>query len=90
MKHTDFRFELRLAADDPQATLSGLETKLRKMKGINSVTSSRTNFIVELTLNASFEDGEQAKKLHRKVMTSIMAYKGVTISQAGTMLTDIF
>lgn len=90
MKHTDFRFELRLAADDPQATLSGLETKLRTIKGINSVTSSESNCVVELRLNASFEDGKQAKKLHRKVMNSIMAYEGVTISQVATMLTDIF
>ncbi len=90
MKRTEFRFELRLAADDPQATLSGLETKLRTIKGINSVMSSGRDCVVELTLNASFEDGEQAKKLHRKVMNSIMAYEGVTISQVATMLTDIF
>lgn len=90
MKQAKFRFELRLAADDPQATLRGLEAKLQTMKGINSVTSSGSDCVVELILNASFEDGEQAKKLHRKVMNSIMAYEGVTISQVATMLTDIF
>lgn len=90
MKQTDFRFELRLAADDSQATLSGLETKLRTIKGINSVRSSGSDCVVELTLNASFDDGDQAKKLHRKVMKSIMAYERVTISQVSTMLTDIF
>ena len=90
MKQTDFRFELRVASDDPQATLSGLEAKLLTHKGINSVTASGSDCVVELTLNASFEDGEQAKKLHRKVVNSIMAYEGVTISQIATMLTDIF
>ena len=90
MKQTDFRFELRLAADDPQAALSGHVTKLQTIKGINSVKSSGSGFVVELTLNASFENGEQAKRLHRKVMSSIMACEGVTISQVATMLTDIF
>ncbi len=90
MKQTDFRFELRITSDDPQATLSGLEAKLRALKGINSVTAKGGDRLSELTLNASFEDGEQAKKLHRKVMNSIMTYEGVNISQVATMLTDFF
>lgn len=90
MKQTDFRFELRLAADDPQATQSGLESRLRTIKGLNSVTSNGSDCVVDLTLNANFENGEEAKKLHRKVMNSIMAYEGVIISQVATMLTDIF
>jgi hypothetical protein len=90
MKNTDFRFELRVADDEPQATLGSLEAKLQHLKGINSVTSNRSASIVELTLNVSFEDSEQAKKLHRKVMNSIMAHQGVTISQVATTLTDIF
>lgn len=90
MKNTDFRFALRVADDEPQATLGSLEEKLGRLKGIKSVAATRSDTFVELTLNASFEDGEQAKKLHRKVVNSIMAHKGVTISQVTTMLTDVF
>ena len=90
MKQTNFRFELRITSDDPQATMSGLESKLRTLKGINSVTTNGVERLIELTLNAGFEDGEQAKKLHRKVIYAIMNHEGVTISQVATMLTDIF
>jgi uncharacterized protein YegP (UPF0339 family) len=90
MKQAEFRFDLQIASEDPIATLRGLEAKLRATKGISSVTTRASDYIVELTLDASFEDGEQAKKLHRKVMRSIMSHGGVTISRVATTLTDIF
>ncbi|MEW4487372.1 hypothetical protein AB1L42_04785 [Thalassoglobus sp. JC818] len=90
MKNTDFRFELRVADDEPTTTLVSLEAKLQTIKGINSLTFTRSKSAIEFTLNASFEDGEQAKNLHRKVINSIMAHEGVTISQVETTLTDIF
>lgn len=67
MKQTDFRFELRLATDDPQATLSGLKTKIRSIKGINSVTSSGSDCVVELTLNASLKTGSRQRNCIAKL-----------------------
>ncbi len=90
MKQTEFRFEVRLTADDPQSTLIGLETKLRLIKGIGQVLSIRSDCDAKFNVHASFEDGEQAKTLHRNVMSSIMTYEGATISRVATTLTDIF
>lgn len=90
MKQTEFQFEIRLASDDAQSILKSLQAKLHILKGINSVTATENKTAVALTLSASFEDTDQAKRLHRKVMNTIIAQKGVTISQATTKLTDIF
>lgn len=89
MKQTDFKFHLDVATDDP-ATLTNLKENLLAFKGVNTVTCVPSLCDLELSINVSFEHQQQAVKLHRQIMTSIMECPNVTIRRVVTMLTDIF
>lgn len=83
MKKTTFQFGVKIASSEAYETL---QAKLAKIQGVTSID------LVEetLSLRASFEDGEQAKKIHNKVINTLIKAEGVRVTSTTTVLTDIF
>lgn len=83
MKETTFKFGVELDSADAYETV---RTKLAAIQGIESIELEEET----LSLRVSFEDGEQAKMIHKKVMIALANARGVTVTSATTRLTDIF
>jgi hypothetical protein len=90
MKETHFLFELGVVSHDSAETLAGLKEKLLSLDGVDSVNMAESRRQIDLSLNVRFDDSDEAKKLHRKVMKIIKGDKRVTILSTTTTLSDIF
>jgi hypothetical protein len=63
---------------------------LKLIKGVDEAEGDLNQSSVTLRVHTSFEDAGAAKKLHRKIMTTLMKMDGVTITRATSNLTDVF
>lgn len=83
MKETTFKFGVKIATTEAYEML---RNKLAKIKGIAAIELEEET----LSVRAFFENGEQAKKIHNKVINALIKTQDVTVTSATTMLTDIF
>jgi hypothetical protein len=90
MKQTDFRFQLQITSGDPQSTLSVLASRLREIKGIDELRFSVGGDLAVMIARAAFDNKEDAKRIHRKVMQTLMNCSRIRIVEATSILSDIF
>jgi hypothetical protein len=87
MKRTAFEFELRpIAQDVLQPAIQALES----IKGVERVEQRGAPFGIGLLVHAAFLDGNEAKKLHRKVIRSITKSKSIVVASATSNLSEIY
>lgn len=90
MKQTDFRFQLQIISGDPQSTLALLASNLREIKGMDELRFSVDGDVAVMIARAAFDDKEDAKRIHRKVMQTLMKYSRIRIVEATSILSDLF
>lgn len=89
MKETIFIFLVRV---DPSVEncLLNVEKQLRELPGVLTVQHEQEMVGTNLDIHVQLADSEVAKKLHRKVMQTLMKADGISITQTTTHLTVIF
>ena len=90
MKQTIFRFGLRFTADGPDLLSKQVEERIRAIKGVDNVDVNISHFSTELRVQVSFQNAEDAKKLHRKLVLSLLIIHGVSITRVTSNLTEVF
>jgi hypothetical protein len=85
MKDTTFKFGI---ACDSSDTLAGLQAKLTTLQGVVAVENEPGGDLI--SVRVVVEDGEHAKKVHRKIMSTIIGTEGTTITSVTSRLTDMF
>jgi hypothetical protein len=90
MKQTEFKFGLRVDAENGGNLLDELSAVLGKIDGVCGVAMETRSCVPILAVKASFVDSEDAKRIHRKIMKTLMRQAGISISSAESNLTDIF
>ncbi len=81
MNETIFKFGVRFQSDDLAGQLQSVNNTLKAIPGV---------ITVEGVVRAKFKDSVEAKKLHRRVMNSLMKTEKPLLTSASTVLTDIF
>ena len=90
MKQTVFQFWLRLTGDQSDQLVSRIVATIKAIKGVDEAEADLHDTSAALRVHARFPDSTAAKKLHRKLMTTLMKMDGVTITRVTTDLTDVF
>jgi hypothetical protein len=90
MRHTVFEFAFRLANDDAHSALEIARAAIAEFEGVANAQVVHGATGTEMRVAASFEDGDSAQKLHRKIMNRLIKAPGVTISSVHSNLTEIF
>ncbi len=90
MKQTDFRFQMQITSGDPQSTLASLTSTLGKIEGIEELRFRVDGELCVMLARAAFDNKEDAKRIHRKVMQTLMKCSRIRIVEATSILSDIF
>ena len=90
MNETIFKFGVRFQSDDLAGQLQSVNNTLKAIPGVITVEGVLRGPAVELHVRAKFKDSVEAKKLHRRVMNSLMKTEKPLLTSASTVLTDIF
>jgi hypothetical protein len=70
--------------------IKNVTERLKSIKGVDDAEGDLSQSSATLRVHATFADAEAAKKLHRKIMTTLINMDGVRITQATSNLTDVF
>jgi hypothetical protein len=89
MKTTSFRFSLRTKSSD-DSFLASFRGELLRIKGIADIKFEPNSPFIDMVVQATFENSAQAKKLHTKLMRTMMKSDDITIAKAISNLTDVF
>jgi hypothetical protein len=90
MKSTSFEFGLRITEGLMERPESNLKNELLRLNGVKEVTYEGALPSLTMHVQAEFADGNAAKRLHRKIMTKLMATEGVEVAHVKTNLTEVF
>jgi hypothetical protein len=90
MRTTVFEFGLRVTAPDEDECLKALATALTSVKGVDKVDWIFTQCHYVLSVATSFENGQAAMKIHRRINSVFDKSKGIVVGSAHTNLTEVF
>lgn len=90
MKSTSFDFGLRISEDLTKNPEGNLKDELLRLNGVKDITYEGALPFLNMLVQAEFTNGDEAKRLHRKILTKLMATEGIEVAHVKTNLTDVF
>ncbi|PAY20948.1 hypothetical protein CKO51_03475 [Rhodopirellula sp. SM50] len=90
MKQTVFEIETHVTDGEPTKVIGSIRENLLAIKNVLSIDVSVESTFASFKIAVEFEDGAQAKTLHRKIMKALMSSDRISIRQVTTKLNDIF